>query len=78
MQFETRFDLEQEVVTIHNAQAPIWNKCDLCDGDPGCVRFCDPGALQFVPASSVNLMKKRDAGVKLSEVMGRSLRIRMF
>ena len=44
-------------------------KCDLCDGDPTCVRFCDAGALQFVPASSVSLMKKRDAGLKLSEVM---------
>jgi Fe-S-cluster-containing hydrogenase component 2 len=53
-------------------------KCDQCDGDPACVRGCYPGALQFVPASSVNLMKKRDAGVKLSQVMGRSLRIRML
>jgi Fe-S-cluster-containing hydrogenase component 2 len=44
-------------------------KCDLCDGDPTCVRFCDPGALQFLPASSVSLMKKRDAGLRLSEVM---------
>ncbi len=47
-------------------------KCDLCDGDPVCVRFCDPGALQFVPATSVNLIKKREAGQKLSEVMKRS------
>jgi Fe-S-cluster-containing hydrogenase component 2 len=47
-------------------------KCDLCDGDPTCVRFCDPGALQYVPASSVSLMKKRDAGLKLSEVMKKS------
>ena len=47
-------------------------KCDLCDGDPTCVRFCDPGALLFVPASSVNLIKKRDAGLKLSEVMKRA------
>ena len=44
-------------------------KCDLCDGNPTCVRFCDPGALQFLPASSVNLAKKRDAGLKLSGVM---------
>lgn len=22
-------------------------KCDLCDGDPACVRFCAPGALTF-------------------------------
>jgi len=48
-------------------------KCDLCDGDPTCVRFCDPGALQFVPATSVHLVKKRSAGLKLSEVMKRSL-----
>ena len=40
-----------------------------CDGDPTCVRFCDPGALQFVPITSVHLRKKRDAGQKLSEVM---------
>jgi Fe-S-cluster-containing hydrogenase component 2 len=53
-------------------------KCDLCDGDPACVRFCDPEALQFVPASSVNLWKKRDAGLKLSEVMRKTLSIRML
>ena len=47
-------------------------KCDLCDGEPACVRFCDPGALQFVPASSVNLIKKRDAGLRLSEVMSKA------
>jgi carbon-monoxide dehydrogenase iron sulfur subunit len=44
-------------------------KCDLCDGDPACVRFCDPGALEFVPAASVHLKKKRAAGRKLSAVM---------
>jgi carbon-monoxide dehydrogenase iron sulfur subunit len=44
-------------------------KCDLCDGDPTCVRFCDSGALQFVPASSVNQMKKREAGLRFSKVM---------
>jgi len=47
-------------------------KCDLCDGDPICVRFCDPDALQFVPTKVVSLMKKRDAGLKLSVVMRKS------
>lgn len=51
-------------------------KCDLCDGDPTCVRFCDPGALQYVPASTVNLMKKRDAGWKFSELMKKSSMIK--
>jgi Fe-S-cluster-containing hydrogenase component 2 len=53
-------------------------KCDLCDGDPTCVRFCDPGALQFVPASTVNLVKKRAAGRGLSEVLRKSFSIRML
>jgi Fe-S-cluster-containing hydrogenase component 2 len=47
-------------------------KCDLCDGDPACVRVCDPGALQFVHASAVHLLKKRDAGSKFAEVMRKS------
>lgn len=46
-------------------------KCDLCDGDPQCVRFCFPGALQYVDANTVNLRKKRDAATKLAELMRR-------
>jgi Fe-S-cluster-containing hydrogenase component 2 len=46
-------------------------KCDLCDGDPICVRFCQPEALQYVPLSTVNLRKKRGAGLKFAELMSR-------
>lgn len=46
-------------------------KCELCDGDPTCVAFCQPQALQYVPASTVNLRKKREAGLKFSELMRR-------
>lgn len=46
-------------------------KCELCDGDPACVKFCQPQALQYVPASTVNLRKKREAGLKFSELMRR-------
>lgn len=52
-------------------------KCDLCDGDPLCVQFCDPGALQYLPASAVNLMKKRGAGLRLSEVMRKAFATRL-
>jgi carbon-monoxide dehydrogenase iron sulfur subunit len=44
-------------------------KCDLCDGDPQCVRFCFPGALEFVDANAVNLRKKRVATTRLAEFM---------
>jgi len=46
-------------------------KCDLCDGDPQCVRFCFPGALEYVEANAVNLRKKREAAKKLAELMSK-------
>jgi len=39
-------------------------KCDLCDGDPQCVRFCEPGALRFERRDQLGA-SKRDAVVRL-------------
>jgi carbon-monoxide dehydrogenase iron sulfur subunit len=47
-------------------------KCDLCDGDPTCVKFCETKALQYVDASTVNITKMREAAGKLSELLKRS------
>jgi carbon-monoxide dehydrogenase iron sulfur subunit len=41
-------------------------KCDLCDGDPQCVRFCEEKAVDFVEVDEVSILKKRDAAQKLS------------
>ena len=41
-------------------------KCDLCDGDPQCVRFCEVKAVDFVDANEVSIVKKRGAAEKLS------------
>ena len=40
-------------------------KCDLCDGDPQCVRFCDVKAVDFVDAGDVGLQKTREAAARL-------------
>jgi Fe-S-cluster-containing hydrogenase component 2 len=48
-------------------------KCDLCGGDPVCVKFCDPEALQYVPATSLSLMKQRAAAERFSELMKKLL-----
>ena len=40
---------------------PITMKCDLCNGNPICVKFCVPEALQFIDANANNLRKKRAA-----------------
>lgn len=42
-------------------------KCDVCDGDPQCVRFCDRKAVDYVQADSVSIDKKRDAAARLSK-----------
>jgi len=42
-------------------------KCDLCDGDPECVKFCSPKAIQYVDTSSVNLKKGRASSNKIRE-----------
>ena len=45
-------------------------KCDFCDGDPVCAKFCSTHAIQFVDASKANLIKKR----AIAEVLPESMR----
>jgi len=40
-------------------------KCDLCDGDPQCVRFCDIKAVDYKDASDVSILKKREAAKRI-------------
>lgn len=42
-------------------------KCDLCDGDPQCVRFCEVKAVDFVDAGDVSLQRGRAAARRLTE-----------
>ena len=44
-------------------------KCDLCNGEPKCAKFCDPQALQYVKATTANMMKQRTAVERFSELM---------
>ena len=41
-------------------------KCDHCDGDPQCVRFCEVKCVEYVDAEVLAVSKKRDAAKKLS------------
>ena len=42
-------------------------KCDLCEGDPQCVRFCDRKAVDFVSPDDVSIDKKRQAASRISQ-----------
>jgi Fe-S-cluster-containing hydrogenase component 2 len=44
-------------------------KCDLCDGDPICARFCPYEALQYVDEAELGTPKRRGAAEKLREIM---------
>lgn len=41
-------------------------KCDLCDGDPQCVRFCDVKAVDLIEENNVSILKTRSAAEKIS------------
>jgi len=43
------FNKEGRVLKIHRSRN-VYFKCDLCDGDPVCVRICPTGALKMVEA----------------------------
>ena len=36
-------------------------KCELCDGDPQCVRFCEDDAIRYMEVETVVMEKKREA-----------------
>lgn len=40
-------------------------KCDLCGGTPKCAKYCETGALEYVPATQATLLKKREAAEAL-------------
>jgi anaerobic carbon-monoxide dehydrogenase iron sulfur subunit len=44
-------------------------KCDTCGGDPECVRFCAPGALEYREADSSHRGRSRDFSRTLVEAL---------
>ena len=42
-------------------------KCDLCDGNPQCVRFCDMKAVDYIDSRKESTVRKRDAALKMAE-----------
>ena len=40
-------------------------KCDLCDGDPQCVRYCEVKAIEFVDEGDLGLHKSREAARRI-------------
>jgi Fe-S-cluster-containing hydrogenase component 2 len=47
-------------------------KCDLCDGDPQCVRFCDPGAVSFAEKQRSREDRMKAAAERIRNVLAES------
>jgi anaerobic carbon-monoxide dehydrogenase iron sulfur subunit len=43
-------------------------KCDLCDGDPQCARFCDVHAVSYLEANEQSIKKKKAVADKFSSI----------
>jgi Fe-S-cluster-containing hydrogenase component 2 len=39
--------------------------CDLCDGDPKCVKYCETKAIEFLEKDPVAVQKKKDSQKEL-------------
>jgi carbon-monoxide dehydrogenase iron sulfur subunit len=46
----------------------VASKCDLCGGDPECVKYCDAEAIRYVPVGKLDSSLKRARSSKLSEL----------
>jgi carbon-monoxide dehydrogenase iron sulfur subunit len=54
---------------LYDVSEHITVKCDYCDGDPQCVRFCETGAIQFVDVTQVSSLKQYAAAEKYTEAL---------
>jgi len=57
------------MITIH-PEGNRMLKCDLCDGQPQCVRFCETRALQFLPINRMAYEKQRNQTLREMEGQG--------
>ena len=47
-------------------------KCDYCDDNPQCVRFCEVGAIKYLDAAEVSGLKQYASAEKYAEVLRKS------
>lgn len=48
-------------------------KCNLCGGDPICVKFCETEAIRYITPDKIDYMRRRTAAQKLSEILTQHL-----
>lgn len=54
--------------TLYDYDLDIITKCDLCDGDPECVKLCPSGAISYQTATNPILAKRKAFAAKFKDV----------
>ncbi len=54
--------------TIYDPVSDIITKCDLCGGDPVCVKYCPSGAITYAEPAPANVGRRRDYAEKFKAV----------
>jgi Fe-S-cluster-containing hydrogenase component 2 len=54
-------------VIAYNSAEGVIAKCDTCGGDPECVKFCTPHALEFRESELAEVPKGRDFARRVAE-----------
>lgn len=57
-------------VTVHPRTGKAM-KCELCGGDPICVKFCETRAVQFEDPTKLTYLKRRESASKLTQLLGK-------
>ncbi len=56
--------------SIHfDPKAHVSRKCDLCGGDPSCVKFCTSGALQYVEEQDAYSFRRQGLDARLRRLI---------
>jgi carbon-monoxide dehydrogenase iron sulfur subunit len=57
---------------LYDSVERVTVKCDYCDGDPQCVRFCEVDAIKYVDASQTSKDKQFNAAERLINALRQS------
>ncbi|MBW1823756.1 MAG: 4Fe-4S dicluster domain-containing protein [Deltaproteobacteria bacterium] len=45
-------------------------KCDMCSGDPACVKFCATGAIEYITADAYDKKRQRERIMQMKKIAG--------
>jgi len=55
--------------TTYDAVTKSIIKCDLCDGEPECAKFCPSGAITFCEATAATRGKKKAYAARFKDLI---------